>query len=410
MEKTNFTVARVATHTRAGVGKCERHNERKNECYGNMNVDLERTPMNVHFKACGELTYNETLDKLVADGAVSLRGLKENANVYDEMILDVNTDYFEQHGGYKFAKEFYGEAYRFACKLYGEQNILSAVMHADEINLALTEKYGRPVYHYHLHIVALPVVEKQVLWSKRCKDKALVGTVKEIVQQVSHSKKWKSQRVLDEQGKPAFDNKGRPKYIPSYSILQDEFCRHMQEAGFTDFIRGERGSTADNLSNLQYQIKKDTERLEAIQEKIRAEEAEYAVVHPVHKIHTEIDEMGKKTLTGKVTVSQADFDTLTQLAKEGVSGRGQLNRLKEENSQLQARIWSLQGNLNRLQGQFNELAERCRPYLEAVRAMPERVKDFLDSVFAPLRKREEEQGRSIMYVKDKSQENRGDVR
>ena len=410
MEKTNFTVARVATHTRAGVGKCERHNERKNECYGNMNVDLERTPMNIHFKACGELTYNETLDKLVADGSVSLRGLKENAKVYDEMILDVNTDYFERHGGYKFAKEFYGEAYRFACKLYGEQNILSAVMHADEINLALTEKYGRPVYHYHLHIVALPVVEKQVLWSKRCKDKALVGTVKEIVQQVSHSKKWKSQRVLDEQGKPAFDNKGRPKYIPSYSILQDEFCRHMQEAGFTDFVRGERGSTADNLSCLEYQIHQDKARLKEIQEKVRAEESKLAAIQPVSKTHAEIDEMGKKTLTGKVTVSQADFDTLTQLAKEGVSGRGQLNRLKEENQQLYSRIWSLQGSLNRLQGQFNELAERCRPYLEAVRAMPERVKDFLDSVLAPLRKREEEQGRSIMYVKDKSGKNRGDIR
>ena len=356
------------------------------------------------------MTYNETLDRLVADGVVSLRGLKENANVYDEMILDVNTDYFERHGGYKFAREFYGEAYRFACKLYGEQNILSAVMHADEINLALTEKYGRPIYHYHLHIVALPVVEKQVLWSKRCKDKALVGTVKETVQQVSHSKKWKSQWALDEQGKPAFDDKGRPKLIPSYSIVQDEFCRHMQEAGFTDFIRGERGSTADNLSNLQYQIKKDTERLEAIQKKIRAEEAEYAVVHPVHKTHAEIDEMGKKTLTGKITVSQDDFDTLTQLAKEGVSGRGQLNRLKEENNQLQARIWSLQGSLNRLQGQFNELAERCRPYLEAVRFMPEKVKELLDSVLAPLRKHQEEQGRSIMYVKGKSQENRGDIR
>ena len=56
---------------------------------------------------------------------------KENAKVYDEMILDVNTDYFKRHGGYKFAREFYGEAYRFACKLYGEQNILSAVIHAD---------------------------------------------------------------------------------------------------------------------------------------------------------------------------------------------------------------------------------------------------------------------------------------
>lgn len=410
MEKTNFTVARVVTHTRAGVGKCERHNERKNESYGNMNVDLERTPMNIHFKACGELTYNETLDKLVADGSVSLRGLKENAKVYDEMILDVNTDYFEQHGGYKFAGDFYKEAYRFACKLYGERNILSAVMHADEINLALTEKYGYPVYHYHLHIVALPVVEKQVLWSKRCKDKALVGTVKETVQQVSHSKKWKSQRALDEQGKPVVDDQGRPKYIPSYSILQDEFCRHMQEAGFTDFVRGERGSTADNLSCLEYQIHQDKARLKEIQERVRAEESKLAVIQPISKTHAEIDEMGKKTLTGKVTVSQADFDTLTQLAKEGVSGRGQLNRLKEENQQLYSRIWSLQSSLNRLQGQFNELAERCRPYLEAIRAMPERVKDFLDSVLAPLRKREEEQGGSIMYVKDKSGKNRGDIR
>ena len=45
--------------------------------------------MNIHFRDCGGKTYNETLDKLVADGTVSLRGLKEDAKVYDEMILDV---------------------------------------------------------------------------------------------------------------------------------------------------------------------------------------------------------------------------------------------------------------------------------------------------------------------------------
>ena len=410
MGKTNFTVARVVTHTREGVGKCERHNERKNENYGNMNVDLERTPMNIHFKDCGNATYNETLDRLVAAGEVSLRGLKADARVYDEMILDVNTDYFERHGGYDFAQRFYGEAYRFACKLYGEQNILSAVMHADEINLALTERYGYPVYHYHLHIVALPVVEKQVLWSKRCRDKALVGTVKETVQQVSHSKKWKSQRALDENGKPAFDDKGRPKLLPSYSVLQDEFCDHMKEAGFTDFIRGERGSTEDNLSCLQYQIKKDTERLEEVRAMVKAEEAEYEAVHLVHKTHAEIDGMGKKTLTGKVTVSQADYDTLTRLAKEGVSERGQLDRLKEENRQLQARVWSLQSSLNQLERQFDGLVERCRPYLEAVKAMPEKVKEFLDSILAPIRRQREEQSRSIMYGKSKTQERRDDAR
>ena len=66
----------------------------------------------------------------------------------------------------------------------GEQYILSAVMHADEVNRAMTEALGREVYHYHLHVVYVPVVEKQILWSKRCKDKALIGTVKETVMQI----------------------------------------------------------------------------------------------------------------------------------------------------------------------------------------------------------------------------------
>ena len=38
-------------------------------------------------------------------------------------------------------------------------------MHADEINRAMTEALAREVYHYHLHVVYVPVVEKQILWS-----------------------------------------------------------------------------------------------------------------------------------------------------------------------------------------------------------------------------------------------------
>ena len=51
------------------------------------------------------------------------------------------------------------------------------------------KRLGRDVYHYHLHVVYIPVVEKEIKWTKRCKDKALVGTVKEVIRQVSHSKK-----------------------------------------------------------------------------------------------------------------------------------------------------------------------------------------------------------------------------
>ena len=90
MAKQNFCVARVETRTRASVGKFERHIERKNESYENMNVDLSRTTMNVSFKGCGELTYNETLDQMIAEGRVSLKGLKADATVFNEMIMDVN--------------------------------------------------------------------------------------------------------------------------------------------------------------------------------------------------------------------------------------------------------------------------------------------------------------------------------
>ena len=253
----NYAVARVQQYTKASIGKSERHIERKNQNYENMNVDLSQTPRNVHFQSCGGLTYNASLDKMIEEGAVSLRGLKPDAKLFDEMIFDVNTAYFEEHGGYDYACRFYEEVFRFAQKEYGPENILSAVMHADELNSALTEKLGYPVYHYHLHVVALPVVEKEVRYSKRCKDQELVGKVKEVIHQISHSKKWASQKVTDEDGKSHI--------IKSYSLLQDRFFEHMRDAGFEDFERGERGSTAQHLSVTEFKVKKETERLENLQ-------------------------------------------------------------------------------------------------------------------------------------------------
>ena len=386
MSKKNYSVARVVTHTQSSIGKCERHNERKNESYANMNVDTARCDMNVHFKTCGELTYNEQLNKLIAEKKVCMRGLKADAKVFDEMIFDVNTDYFETHGGYEYAKEFYAEAYRFAVALYGEQNIISAVMHADELNIALTEQYGKPVYHYHMHLVGLPVVEKQILWTKRCKDKSLVGTVKETVNQISHSKKWKSPQAVDENGNVIFNEKGKPVLIPSYSILQDDFFNHMQRADFNDFIRGEKGSTAEHLSCLQYEIQQDKKRLEEIKERLQTEEIRYDEIQTVHKTFSEIDSMGKKTLTGKVTISSEDFNDLSNMAKQSVAARSKIFDLEQENKRLHSKVWDLQGRINRLSERLHELEQICAPYLEALRLMPEKVQSFISDVLKTVRK------------------------
>ena len=154
----NYSVARVAQHTAAGIGKSERHIERKNESYENMNVNLTRTPMNVHFKGCGEQTYNARLDELVAEGAVSLRGLKKDAKVFDEMIFDVNTAYFEERGGYEYAKQFYEEAFHCRAAGGGERNPVIEALQRSGVGrdgqggrspdqplqeMGLTEDYGR---------------------------------------------------------------------------------------------------------------------------------------------------------------------------------------------------------------------------------------------------------------------------
>ena len=172
MDKTNYSVARVETYTKTSITKAERHNERKNKSYSNMNVDLSQTPNNIHYKRC-ETTYNERLKELIDNKQVSLRGLRDNAKLFDELIFDINSDYFEKHGGYEFAKEFYAEAYRFAQKVYGEENIISAVMHADELNLVMSDAFYRPIYHYHLHIVAL-------IWFKKNMYLKPLNFIKEI--------------------------------------------------------------------------------------------------------------------------------------------------------------------------------------------------------------------------------------
>lgn len=377
-----MSCARVKTYTAAKIGASERHNERKNKDYGNVNVDPERIPFNVHFKDPGNKSYMDVLREKENAGELSRRGLRSDAVLFDELIFDVNTMYFEQNGGYEYAIEFYQEAYRYASEKYGEENIISAVMHADEINKAASEELGRPIYHYHMHLVAFPVVDKEVRWSKRCKDPALVGTIKEVVHQISHSKKWESKiPVLDDNGEPVIRKNGKPKYKASYSVLQDEFYNHMTENGYKGFQRGREGSTTEHLSSLEYQIEKDKTRLSELEEKIMSAEIEYESADSINKTFNEIENAGKKNaITGNYSVPKEDYKELTELAKEGISSRGEIKKLKRSLSYYKDLANRLQRELNNLRREYNRIVEVCKPFLYAIEHFPETVMKFKDKV------------------------------
>ena len=379
--KADMSCARVEKYTVSDVSQAERHNERKNESYENMNVVMERIPFNVHFKEPTAPTYMQQLQQMEQDGLVSLRGLRKDATLFNEIVIDVNTMYFERNGGYEYAKQFYEEAYHFIEEKFGADNVISAVMHADEINLAATEDLGKEVYHYHLHAMVLPVVEKEILWSKRCKDEKLRGTVKEVVNQISHSKKWKSDiPLVDEKGNPLFRKNGKPMFRASYSILQDELFEHMTQQGFKGFQRGEYGSTAEHLTSLQYQIKQDKERLENLQERIQKEQVKYKSTHKISKTLSEIDSMGQKTFTGKMAISKEDYAELTELAKEGVTSRGEIGNLQDNLRYYQQKYYDSANALENMRSRYNELKEKCRPFLQALEHFPEVAKLFTEKV------------------------------
>ena len=372
--KTNYSVARVETYTKTSITKAERHNERKNKSYSNMNVDLEQTPNNVHYKRC-ETTYNEKLKEMLDSGQVSLRGLRANANLFDELIFDINSDYFEKHGGYEFAKEFYERAFLFAEEEMGTDNIISAVMHADELNTALTEEYGKPIYHYHLHVVALPVVRKEVKWTKKCKDKSLVGTTKEVINQISHSNKWKSEQVLDNQGKPVYDKNGKAKLIKSYSLLQDRFFNYMSNSGYKDFIRGVKGSNQEHLDDLQFKIKKDTERLEKIANKVEEKEKFYDSYMKYDKQIEDISNLGRqKRFSKKIELEQEDYENLTEYAKKRIVA-------DKEIYELNSRINNLRNTVDKWKSLYDDLLEKTKDYFHAIKLAPQRVADFFKSLF-----------------------------
>ena len=364
------------------VGNTQQHNEREKDSYRNPDIIPQRVAWNVHFKKPAA-SYTDLFAQLEANGTISTRGLKPDATHYCELIFDVNSAYFDNHGGYEFAKQFYADAYKATIQIVGgEQYILSAVMHADEINRAMTEALGREVYHYHLHVVYVPVVEKQILWSKRCKDKALVGTVKETVMQVSRSKKWASKPLLDDAGKPALQKNGKPVLKKSYSVLQDDFFNYMHAAGYTDVERGERGSTEEHLTVTQFKVRREQERLDTLTAQADQQKQSLAAIQKKSTltknalIHAQdVATLGKKTLLGNYSLTEEEFSQLKSQAAHGFM-------VDVENRQLKQQLSAAQQNSINWQTRYRNLRNEVQPYLDAMRHAPERVRNFFENLLA----------------------------
>jgi prefoldin subunit 5 len=395
--KTDYAVIRNVGGMASSFGKSYRHNERENMDYQNRDIVTDRTNLNVHFKQIftedgTPETYEQSWQRMKDEGVFSDKWHKPTSRAYDELVMDINSDYFDRHGGYEYAKKFYEEAYRFACQeAGGEQFIISAVLHADERNKVLSEVAGRDIFHYHLHVIYVPVVEKVEYYRRRKSEpEDAPRREKERYMQLSHAKKWPGKMFVERDGKQI--------EINAYSLLQDRYFEHMKSSGFEGFERGERGSTAEHLDVLDYKIQQDEKRLGVLDTRIenrqeKIEKLDKSITRKTNARTTiaEVDAMGKPSLLGGVSFTDDEAKKLKTLAKKSVSIDKRADEYKKKIGALEIQINDLSSQIRDLRSSYNtmrldrntwkqnyeHLWMEVKPFIGAIRAFPQILLDFI---------------------------------
>ena len=120
------------------------------------------------------------------------------------------------------------------------------------------------------------------------------------------------------------------------------------------------------LAALDRKIEKREEKLDRLSEKMESFKAEAMTI-------SDIETMGRKTLTGKIELTQAESEKLKAMAKKGVASIGIISDLKQKlaSAKRDAAIWK---------DRYENLLDQTRDFLAALKSAPEKVKAFIDSV------------------------------
>ena len=194
------------------------------------------------------------------------------------------------------------------------------------------------------------------------------------------SKKWDSKPALDENGEPILSAKGKPVLKKSYSVLQDDFFRYMRDAGYDDVERGERGSSEEHLTVTQFKVQQEQARLESIEGKIDKKKQTLEKYNEIIQEQKgvvasfyEIDSIGKKAISGNISMTPKDAQFLKDLAKEGIATRGQIGNLMN-------RVETLKRDVSVWKRKYEKLQEQTKDFMTALKRAPRKVKEFLQFI------------------------------
>lgn len=142
----------------------QKHNQRENKNYSNMDIDKARTPLNYDLVNQGNINYLKRVKSIIEANRASERAIRKDATIYCECIISSDSDFFENLTEDK-QKEFFKNSLDYLRSKIGEEFIISANVHLDETTP-------------HMHVGFVPIIENS-LSAKKLIDRKFLREVQD---------------------------------------------------------------------------------------------------------------------------------------------------------------------------------------------------------------------------------------
>ena len=126
----------------------QKHNQRENDNYSNIDIDKARTPLNYDFINKGNINYTKRIKTIIEANRSSQRAIRKDATVYCECIVSSDSDFFENLAEDN-QKKFFEKALEYLKDKIGEEFIISANVHLDETTP-------------HMHVGFVPIIDNSL--------------------------------------------------------------------------------------------------------------------------------------------------------------------------------------------------------------------------------------------------------
>lgn len=204
----------------------QKHNQRENENYSNIDIDKARTPLNYDLFNKDNINYLKKIKTIIEANRTSERAIRKDATVYCECIISSDSAFFEKLTENK-QNEFFKSSLDYLKNKIGEEFVISANVHLDETTP-------------HMHVGFVPIIENS-LSAKKLIDRKFLREVQDQLPEYLKNLGFDIQRGIENSKRKHKDTKEFKKE------LDREFEKKCKDINAIESYKNELESKIEQL-------------------------------------------------------------------------------------------------------------------------------------------------------------------